>query len=135
VQGQGLVDVVVVLPERGHVGGLRRRSDEGGRAGGASPEHFFTATLVIGSICARSLHPSPRWRGRQVGRRRRFDARAAARCGQKAGPLQLPMMQILMEWGWERLKRRPRQCLRCARARGGHLRKFKRARWDAQLAK
>jgi hypothetical protein len=74
VQGQGLVDVVVVLPERGHVGGLRRRSDEGGRAGGASPEQFFTATLVIGSMTAAiwlsvpyfCIRPSSGWDGQRV---------------------------------------------------------------------
>ena len=73
-------------------GGLRRRGDEGGRAGGASPEPFFSASLVVGSLDAAfwlsvSMRPSQSWLGRPKDHQRRFEAGAAARRGQKVGPL------------------------------------------------
>ena len=74
------------------------------------PEHDRRHSLSV-------LYPYTRPRGGGDGQLH-FEARAAARCDQKVVPLQLPMMRILTEWGWVRLKWHPRQCLR--QSSGGH---------------
>ena len=119
MQGQGLVKVVVMLPEEGRVEGCGVAArTEGVR--GRVPEPFFMASLIVWSMIAAIslsvLYPYVRPRGGGDGQLH-FEAGAAARCDQKVVPLQLPMMRILTEWGWVRLKRHPRQA--CARAAAG----------------